>query len=249
MKNSVFLIVLFFLAFEGFAQENKFGFRLGIGGLTPSQDIGPWQNASFLSVTGNSEPFNQQGGIGFRGGFLVDVYLTEIFRFQPELLFTSSSISNTRPSKNAIVRMGEEIMLEEEEIIYALRYIELPLLLKCKVYRKWSILTGLSPSINVYSKVHMNYWEPTEGAYQEDFFWRGRTYTAAQEETEKYDFDYANKFLLNAVVEINYKLGRIGFVFLNYSGSLSNIYEVDELDGFNMESRIQSITFGFGGLF
>ena len=250
MKNPIpFIILILFIVHHCYAQENKIGYRLGIGGSTPSKEIGPWQDPLFLNLTGNSNSFNQEGGLGFRGGLVINVYINDVLSFQPELLYTSSSITNTRANQNVIVQIGEQIMLEEEEVTYALRYIELPLLLKYNFYKRWSILGGISPAFNIYSKIHMNYWEPNNDSGIDDIYWRGGTYTTAEEDIEKFDFDYANKILANANIELNYRVGRRGFLFLNYSGSINDIFKIDELDGYNMKCKFQTFTFGFGGIF
>ena len=107
-------------------------------------------------------------------------------------------------------------------------------------------MAGLSPAFNIYSKVHMNYWEPDQISNIDDVVWQGGVYTSAKEEVEKFPFDYSNKVVLNAIAEINFRICRIGFMFLNYSGSLSNIYKIEELNGYNMKTKFETITFGFG---
>lgn len=249
MYKKLVYIIFFALPFISLAQDNRFGIRLGIGGINSSEKIGPWMDPGFLMMTGNTKAFEQNGGISIRAGILAEIYLNDVLSFQPELLFTTAEVENKRPNNNVIVQLGQQVMLEEERATYALRYIEVPMSLKYNFYRKWSILAGMSPAFNVYSKIHMNYWQTDPGNTVDDVQWGGNTYSSASEEVEKFAFDHATKIVINANAELNFNIGRRGFLFLSYSASLNNIYNLDDINGYNMKTKFQTISFGIGGLF
>ncbi len=137
-----------------------------------------------------------------------------------------------------------------ETIKYALDYIELPMGILIHPHKRFTFKLGIAPAVNVSSRIKFNYWEEDD---DKNDLWYGYPIdnipgTRVKEEFDKVKFDYANRLICSTSVEINYNT-RNGYFFLNFSKTMGDVYNIAELNGYNMETQNAVFSIGYAFLF
>jgi hypothetical protein len=71
--------------------------------------------------------------------------------------------------------------------------------------------------------------------------------TPVKEEYEKEEFDYANRLICSTSLEVNYNTRR-GYFFLNWSQTIGDVYNISDMNGYNMETQNTTISVGYAFL-
>lgn len=251
--------ILSLLMMSSKAQDNKnersfwFGFQTGM-------------NTSFFNtpITEYGDPDSE---------FNSFVRISMLFGLKSKLKFSSTTSMITelnvssrggsyRAENNSVIYMGSG----NNEKAYHMRnfrltYFELPILFDInlkqlfpKTDSEYSVLpkhhyfsfsAGLAPAINIGSSMRFNSFtegESISGPLVE---------INSHYDTEK--FDFAESFILNSVLGLAYNIESkdtsIASFYLRWTQSLNNVYNVDSLNDYNMQTKMSTITLGASIMF
>lgn len=104
--------------------------------------------------------------------------------------------------------------------------------------------SGLAPALNIVSALRFNEFttSSTSGPMAE-----------VDDNFEVVAFDLANRFIISAVFDVSMDFGmsetKSSYVNLRYAASLSDVYDVKERAGYNMETTMTTLSLGVGHFF
>ncbi len=186
-------------------------------------------------------------------GLKVKIKLNRIFSLQPEIFYGGKGGAYRRANTSVTTIGGNGQNQAQYYKRYRLDYIEMPVLLNVNIthllYKnigddriKVQLCSGISPAINLRSTFRYNVFEA------------GKSYGPMVEQKEKFkvkQFDHAKNFLLNVMVDLSFnfqdKKGDYKMqVFLRWYRTLDNVYNISELDGYNMDTKMHTVSLGYG---
>ena len=253
MKSIIlsFCFLLFIsLSAKAFDGEIRWGLKGGLSFGYFNSSIGPWQDSNALSATGNSAPFDIASRIGICGGVVLNYALGDVVGVYTELLYSpkGSAFERENPNVIEVTESGSE-RPQTDRIRYALDYIELPMGVSIRPLRRFSLKLGIAPAFNVSSRLKSNYWEEDgDNDLVNKPPFNGIPGTPVKEETRRIKFDYARRVICSASFELNYNIKR-GYFFLNFSQSVLDVYNIEKMNGYNMNTLNAVVSTGFTFLF
>lgn len=180
---------------------------------------------------------------------------TDVVSLQPEILYSLRGGSYRRENGSVFHLGGNGDEKAYYYKNYRLNYLEVPILIRFNLAKlfnpdasghklKVHFSSGLAPAINVVSGLRYNEFTTSPSS------------TPIADVDDSYKvvaFDYANRVITNAVIDVALDFGRSNerstYVNLRYSKSISDVYNVRERLGYNMETTLTTITLGFGHSF
>ena len=198
MKKN-FLIILILLAsisINAQTTEIKFGLKSGINISKYTPDV----------YAGNSRILDYQGKIGFYIGGYSNIYISEKFRIQPELLFSNQGTIAVFEDITLIDSNGIPIV-NQEDIKYKINesVVSLPILLQYFVSEKFNLEGGIQLSYIINRKE-----EVLENPFNQ---FLGNNFQNNNMENDKFDLGFniglGYKILENVRINTKYFLGII----------------------------------------
>lgn len=128
---------------------------------------------------------------------------------------------------------------------FQLNYFELPAIIEInpEIFdRKFSFGLGLSPMFNSNSMIKYNCYESAQASIDFGF-------VDVDEKAKKIEFDYANKFNCSWIIDACFEKGEgkiKGLFGFRYSQTFFDVYSVGSLDGYNMKTKMSSISLNIG---
>ncbi len=246
MNYKLFLVLCFILwgvPFKISAQEWHFGLKSGFAIGTFNSEIGPWGEDALYY------PYSQSARLGIGGGVFVNYAFNEYIGFQTELLYSPKGSTFERENPNIIsINSSGGGANEKDRVKYCLDYIELPILLDVPLSRRFAVKVGFAPALNMISRMKINYWEKSNSKLKDEPPFNQINGDIVDEEYEKIDLDIAESFIVSSVLEVNYRFNN-QYLFLNYYQSLTDVYEVAEMNGFNMKTKNYVVSLGYAIFF
>jgi len=248
ISKSLFVILLLLISFlpQASGEEIRWGLKGGFNFGYFNSEIGPWQDKNALSLTGNLEPFNTSPRFGISGGLVMNYTMDDVFGFYTEILYSPKGSTYQRQSMNVMqVSQNGGTTPVKEIIKYALDYIELPLGVFFQPHKRFNFKIGIAPAFNVSSRIKSNYWETDEdNDLMNEYPFNNVPGTPVEEEFDKMKFDFAKRVIFSTSLEINYNT-RKGYFFLNFSRMIGNVYNMEKMNGYNMETQNNVTSIGF----
>lgn len=245
--KSLFIILLLLITFFAKASDGEisWGLKGGFNFGFFNSDIGPWQDVNALYLTGNTEPFYVSARMGICGGLVINYTMNDVFGLYTELLYSPKGSTYERENMNVIQVSQSGASTPTKDIIkYALDYIELPMGISISPHRRFNFKLGIAPAFNVSSRIKSSYWEEENNndlINQPPF--NNVPGTPVKQDYEKIKFDYAKSVICSASFEINYNI-RVGYCFLNFSKIIGDVYDIAEMNGYNMKTQNTVISIG-----
>lgn len=201
---------------------------------------------------GNRADYHNSVRTGTLFGFGLSFPLTEIVAVQTEINFSSrgGSFYSENSSVIAIGGNGDEGNLVKN---YRLKYLELPLLLSVNLGYLFNdkmpsgkshatFAAGIVPAFNTNSSIRYNVFKET-----------GNTTGPLVDVDEDYvvkEIGNAKSPIVSGVINIGInfliKNETPAFVNFRFSKTLGNVYSVDQLGGYNMATKMGTVTATFG---
>ncbi|WP_289054429.1 outer membrane beta-barrel protein [Carboxylicivirga marina] len=230
--------------------EIKWGIKGGLNFGFFNSDIGPWKDVNALYLTGNTVPFDISVRMGIGGGLVMNYTFNDAFGLYTELLYSPKGSTYQRDNLNVVQVSQSGANTPTKDIVkYALDYVELPLGISISPHRRFNFKIGLAPAVNVSSRIKSNYWkEDKNNDLVNEPPFNNVPGTAVKEDYEKIKFDYAKNVICSASFEINYNISD-GYCFLNFTKSLGEVYDISEMNGYNMKTQNTVISVGLTYLF
>lgn len=250
-RVSLTCVILITLTFKSYAQDVSssgkpfnIGLMLGFNASRFTERIGEFGD-------GNSNEYDEFLRFGAAFGLTAKQALSKGFNLRAEFLLNArgGSYRSDNTGVSTISTDGSKSYYYKN---YRVNYLEVPLLAdfdlspQANPYKLHVHLAfGLSYGINVSSSLRYNGFSPT-----------GTNMGPVQEVKEDYEvvpFDYARGGITNGIVELSFDFRNNHdtplFVRTRYTGSLSEVYEVDSLNGDNMKTKMTTWTLSFGVYF
>jgi hypothetical protein len=243
------LSIVFLLSITFIAKASDGEIRWGVkGGFTIgsfNSDIGPWKDYMALYLTGNSEPFEIAARGGICGGLVMNYSMSDFFSLYSELLYSPKGSAYERVSRDVMqVSQSGGTRPQKDKVKYALDYIELPLGISMTPHRRFNFKLGIAPAFNVSSRIKSSYWKEDNNDRMNEPPFNNIPGTPVKQEYDKMDFDYAKSVIFSAAFELNYNVSD-GYIFVNISQSLGDVYSIEELNGYNMKTRNTVVSIGY----
>lgn len=133
---------------------------------------------------------------------------------------------------------------------FILNYLEVPIMIgynlrklfsgkTSKNFKPINLALGVTGAFNLSSSFKANYYRSSGGS---GFL------VDAKEDFKTIDFDYANAFLGNFLIELSFVTQELKkadmWLNLRYNQSLNNVYSIDELSGNNFKTKMGTFTLG-----
>lgn len=234
------------IVFSQDSKQQKVFFGVGVGG-----------NLSFFN-TGVSA-YGDKKNDEFKGHFRLSPSIYTTVRYmlnnysflKTGLMFNFRGGAYIADDNNVIVTSNKGSSKGKKHRRFLLNYVEIPLMVGYNVRKIFdkenyenrkpiNIAAGLTGAFNVSSKFKANYYKQKGSG--------SGPMVEVKEDFKSFDFDHANSFLMNAIVEISFLSDNIGGVnsevTVRYNQSLGNVYNVKQLNGYNFETTMGTITLG-----
>lgn len=247
MRYSFVLLVLVLMPSFNFAQSSKVDVSIQVGMNTSSftNRIGPY---------GDGEPDSYKEFVRYspKIGLGVLYKLNRLYSVQTELNFSAQGGSYRMKSED-IVDLLDETNKAYFYKNYRVNYFEVPLLFTVnlsnlihKDYPEGKInavfSAGTAFSINTASSLRYNGFEASGS---------GNVFESVEEEYDVEEIGHAQNnvsYVFN--FGVNFFMKKLpAFVNLRYQRTMLNVYDVQELDGYNMQTKMGTFTVSFGLMF
>lgn len=235
-----------------FGQQNskwfQLGVQFGINGSLFDDRIGEYGDNEF-------EDYKNYVRISVALGVKGKIKLTKVVSIHPEINFNLRG-GSYRLENNSVVYIGGS---GDEKAYYyknyRLNYIETPILISFNISRLFNkeipdnklqihLNTGLAPAFNTGSSLRYNGFRAIPN---------GTPLADVKEKYEVVKFGYAENFVLSYIAEFSIEFqngqSRNMFVNLRLSQTKNNVYNIKELDGFNMQTKMTTISLNYGLMF
>lgn len=232
-------------------QKNKWfqlGVQLGIDGSLFDDRIGEYGDNAFEDY---KNYVRISGMLGIKG----KIILTKIVAIHPEINFSLRG-GSYRLENNSVVYIGGS---GDEKAYYyknyRLNYIETPILMSFNISRLFNkeiadnklqihLNSGLAPAFNTGSSLRYNGFRAISN---------GTPLADVKETYEVEKFGYAENFVMSYIAEfsIEFQNGHSQNMFVNLrlSQTKNDVYNIEELDGYNMQTKMTTIYLVYGLMF
>ncbi len=230
-----------------------FGFQTGINTSFFNSQI-----TEYSDINNDFDPFVR---ISALIGLKSKIQLSNKFALISELNVSSRG-GSYRAENNSVFYLGSDSNKKSYYMRnFRLTYLEIPVLMNFNLNQLFpstnnlismipkshslSFSAGIAPSINIGSSFRYN------------SFTEGETISGPLVEMnsdyDTQDFDYAKSTLLNSIFGLTYNFpyedNSIISIILRWTQSLNNVYDVDTLDDYNMQTKMSTITLGASIMF
>lgn len=172
--------------------------------------------------------------------------LTRFLAVEPNVSIASKGSQYVRKDFNLTQLTANGSQYADIYQNFVLTYIETPIFLNINfneigksntpISKSFFVVgTGIAPSFNIGSKVRYNYFVQQQG---NSVFY--------DEKTKSEKFDHANKLLLSYIGQVSVHINNFAFITVRASKSINNVYNKDELDSYNMKTKIATFSCSFG---
>lgn len=153
---------------------------------------------------------------------------------------------------NVIVTSNQGVNKGKKHRRFRVNYLEIPVMVgynlrkifnkeTSRKYKPINLALGFTGGFNLSSDFRYNYYQSVgknSGPMGE-----------VEEEFKTLDFNYANSFLANAIVELSFVADSLKnadfWMYLRYNQSLNNVYSVNQIGGENYKTKMGTFTLGF----
>lgn len=247
MKKLIFLLLVTSLSYS---QTDKQNFTFGIG-------LGP--NFSFfntpISELGNDESLDYSSYFRFTGQLSFSVFykISDYFRIESGLRYMGKGTEYRREDDSIVIISDGGADNGFQKTRFRLDYLEIPVksninlkkLFKSPNFENEPVYLnlGLSAGINIKSDIRSNSYSPRSSS--------AGGLVEVREGFDTTDFDFAEPFILNSIVGINYIFEENSknnfWATIEYNQTLQNVYEQESIDSqFNFKTANSTISLIFG---
>lgn len=232
-----------------FAQENEskfdIGFHFGVNASFFNDRIGEF---------GDNDNIDYDNFVRFSSvfGLKAKFKLSNIISIKPEINYHLRGGSYRREN-NSVISFGssgsEDVYYNKN---YRLYYAESPLLVSFNLAKLFNkevrahkvqvhFNSGIAPAVNTHSSLRYNSFRTVSN---------GTPLADVDEEYQIEEFSHAEKFIWSYIAEISFDFqnGQQQNMFVNVrlSQTISDVFQIQELNGYNMQTKMTTFVLGFG---
>lgn len=251
MNHKLALRLMTLLLFTGnalFAQSTKkfeLGFMFGINRSSFNDRIGEFGDNVSVDY---QNFFRISPVVGLKGR----LKLTNTISLQPELNYNLRGGSYRLENKSVFFLGGADDEKAYFYKNYRLNYLEIPLLVSFNLGNpeaddtrlKVRLSTGLAPAINAGSSLRYNGFRTIPN---------GSPLSDVKENYRSEPFDHAEDFINSYILDLSFDFQNRSeqkmFVNIRLSKTLTDVYNVERLDRYNMRTKMTTICLAYGLMF